>query len=139
MIKSACLPKGSWLTAMTYSFPKIFRVYLEIPESEQPISKGDFNAAQRAKWDWYSSVVICPLPTSSISGSFHPPGPEYLDKLTCLSRIEVKDFQDPSISPVVLHELPTGAAQIQGVYCPHWHIEKKIDLPVLLRASLIGG
>jgi len=43
------------------------------------------------------------------------------------------------ISPVVLHEFPTGLAQIQTDYYPHWHIEKNICLPDLLRASLIGG
>ena len=32
---------------------------------------------QRVKWLLFSSKVRLPLPTSSISGSFHPPGPAW--------------------------------------------------------------
>lgn len=74
-----------------------------------------------------------------MSGSFHPPGLAYLDNPTCLSRMETKDVYLFEISPVVLQEFPIGLAHTHTDYSPHWHIEKKICLPDLFNASLIGG
>ena len=74
-----------------------------------------------------------------MSGSFHPPGEAYVDKPICLSKMSTKESYLAEISPVVLHELPTDLAQIQTDSSPHEHIEKKIALPDLLRASLMGG
>jgi hypothetical protein len=41
--------------------------------------------------------------------------------------------------PVVRQELPTGDAQVAGLSTPHSHIDKKMRLPVLLRALRMGG
>jgi hypothetical protein len=77
----------------------------------QPIRRGDFKAAQSAKWDWYWSWDIPPFPTSSISGSFQAPGPAYSDKPTWLYRLYKNESQKSLISKVVLHELATDCAQ----------------------------
>ena len=42
-----------------------------------PAISGESIAAHRLNSDWYSVVVMSPLPTSSMSGSFQAPGPEY--------------------------------------------------------------
>lgn len=39
-----------------------------------PSMRGDLRAAQSAKWALYSSSVMPPWPTSSMSRSLHPPG-----------------------------------------------------------------
>ena len=41
------------------------------------MSSGAAMIAQRLKWLRYSTSVIPPLPTSSMSGSFQWPGPAY--------------------------------------------------------------
>ena len=50
-------------------------VSASIADTSQPISSGAFISAHSAKWASYCVVVMPPFPTSSMSGSFHPPGP----------------------------------------------------------------
>jgi hypothetical protein len=128
--RSACIPKGSWFIAIIYSFPKIYKVELLIFVKSHPISRGDFKAAQRAKWDWYWSWDIPPFPTSSISGSFQAPGPAYWESPAWLYKLCKKDSQKSLISKVVLQEFAIFFAQRYGFYLPHSHIEKYIGLPV---------
>uniref|UniRef100_A0A0A8ZA93 AtAGAL2 (Arabidopsis thaliana ALPHA-GALACTOSIDASE 2) n=1 Tax=Arundo donax TaxID=35708 RepID=A0A0A8ZA93_ARUDO len=89
------------------------------------------------KWERYSSVVIPPFPTSSISGSFHPPGPAYDAHLSLLSAMPVMLAQVSWMSPVVLQLFPTSLAHVAGLSTPHSQREKKILLPEFISALLI--
>ena len=62
-----------------------------------------------------------PLPTSSISGSFQPPGPASAACASLDSRLLTMEDQLSLISPVVRHELPIAGAQSQGELTPHSH------------------
>ena len=78
---------------------------------------GALSSAHRLKCATYSVFVILPLPTSSMSGSFHAFGPEYFSRPTCLSRIESIDFQVSRMSPVVRQSSPpTRRPHSQGLF-----------------------
>ena len=65
-------------------------------------------------WVRYSSAVIPPLPTSSMSGSFQWPGPAKLREAG-LAEADVRHAAYLSLmSPVVRHRLPPTSA-------PHFH------------------
>ncbi|CAM5404730.1 hypothetical protein SSPIM334S_04364 [Streptomyces spiroverticillatus] len=71
------------------------------------------------KWVRYSVSVIPPLPTSSMSGSFQPPGPAYFasGKL-CFMMLSI-EAQLSLMSRVVRHICPISLPHLQGRYDPH--------------------
>ena len=60
---------------MTSRFVRIARVAAVIALTSLPAISGAAIMAQSEKWLRYSASVIPPLPTSSMSGSFHWSGP----------------------------------------------------------------
>jgi hypothetical protein len=103
----------------------------------QPIRKGDLRAAHSTKYASYSLGFMPPLPTSSMSGSFQWLGVLLEPQLFVQDRHEgVPVVGDVAVGPPgVAH----GDAQVAGLSTPHSHIDKKMRLPVLLRASRMGG
>src|SRR5512140_3607648 len=102
-----------------------------------PAISGEASMHQSEKWVLYSSSVIPPFPTSSISGSFHLPGPAYLARSLCLEKISIMLFQLSLMSPVVLQRWPTSPAHSHGLLDPHSQMLNTIGLPAVCRASLI--
>src|SRR3954469_25097916 len=103
-----------------------------------PMSSGAAIIAQRLKCVRYSAAVIPPLPTSSMSGSFQCPGPAYCarPRLVCALPIMLDHLSE--MSPVVRHRLPTGAAQVHGLFWPHSQIEYAMARPDFASASRIA-
>src|SRR3990170_1715733 len=101
-----CLPPQSWFTAMTSLFIRISFVESLIARRSLPAMSGALSSAQRLKCAMYSGFVIRPLPTSSMSGSFHAFGPEYCSSPTCRSRRRITDGQRSLMSPVVRQSCP---------------------------------
>ena len=96
---------------------------------------------QSEKWLLFSSYVKLPLPTSSISGSFQPPGEAYFHSLTLTSYIARIDAQNGFISGVVLHKFPAEPPHIHGILKPHSQIEKTIgfsSVPFFSAISLLA-
>ena len=91
--------------------------------------------AQRLKWARYSSRVMPPFPTSSMSGSFHAPGfatCQYCDeRFTIVSTL----FQRSWMSPVVRQRFPTAGAHSHGRLLPHSQMLKTIGRPLASSAS----
>mmetsp|Transcript_310 Transcript_310/g.1032 ORF Transcript_310/g.1032 Transcript_310/m.1032 type:complete len:395 (-) Transcript_310:546-1730(-) len=137
--RRACTPSWSWLIAMISLLVRMLVVAADMVVTSQPMSMGALDAAHSVKCEVYSSVVIPPLPTSSMSGSFQPPGPAYGHRGSLRSRREVMDDHESEMSPVVRQLLPTLAAQSQGSCCPHSHMEKKMARPDVLSASRMTG
>src|SRR5579859_3360808 len=116
-----------------------------------PASSGAASRAQRLKCERYSTSLIPPLPTSSMSGSFQCPGPAYDCNPTCWSRMESTPLEQqlPSghfscpphrswISPVVLHKFPpTSLPHSQGLAVPHSQMLSTIGRPEASSAARI--
>src|SRR6266446_4470551 len=113
-----------------------------------PAINGAARMHHKLKCERYSVVVIPPLPTSSMSGSFQCPGPAKLSSPTCKSKIFTipSSQQFPSghffmldhlsvMSPVVRHWLPMSFAHSRGFAVPHSHMLKRIGRPVAFGAS----
>ena len=124
---------------MTSLLRRISKVAGSFRVTSQPISSGAFEIAHSEKCVRYSSVVIPPLPTSSMSGSFQPPGPAKSAHLSFSSMMLVMLCQLSLMSPVVRQLLPTVRAHLAGSSTPHSHIEKKIVRPDLFSASRIAS
>src|SRR5208283_5211374 len=98
---------------------------------------------QRLKCARYSVVVIPPLPTSSMSGSFQWPGPEANSMPSCKSRICTTPWPPHFIStshlscmsPVDRQRLPTSLAHSHGLVDPHSQMLKTIGRPDFASAS----
>ena len=69
-----CLPRESWSTAITALLVRMDRVAELALTRLLPSISGAAISAHRLNSDW-SSVALIPLPISSMSGSFHAPGP----------------------------------------------------------------
>ena len=79
------------------------------------------------------------IESGTMSGSFQCPGPEKFHHRSFWSRLRSMDAQLSLMSPVVLHEFPTGSDHVAGSSLPHSHIEKRMGRPVAFRASRMGG
>src|SRR3954452_4520056 len=113
-----CLPRESWSTAMTALLPRIDSVVELALTRLLPASSGAAISAHRLKCD-RSSVADMPLPTSSMSGSFHAPGPAAAYRPTFWWKIDNMLLKLLPMSPVVRHRLPTLPAQEAGLLTPH--------------------
>ena len=106
-----------------------------------PAINGAARIHHRLKCERYSVVVMPPLPTSSMSGSFQWPGPAYVSRPTCKSAICTKlrwpflQSQQSEMSPVVRQRLPTSVAQSQGLLEPHSQRLKTMGRPADFKAS----
>ncbi len=120
---------------MTSVLVRIVRVSALIVRMSFPATSGAFSSDHRLKCARPSVPVSEPTPTSSMSGSFQPPGPEYASSPTCWSRMPVIEFQLAWMSPVVRQELPTGIPQVHTLSCPQLHKLYTIGRPVAARAS----
>src|ERR1035438_1144843 len=69
-----CLPSGSWSTAITALLVRMDRVAELALARLVPAISGAAISAHRLNSDWFSVALIL-LPISSMSGSFHAPGP----------------------------------------------------------------
>ena len=112
-------------------------------EMSLPASKGAEKRAHILKCARYSSLVIPPLPTSSMSGSY----PMARACVTLEAIHQVEDLGDtisapglltvPAVLDVLLlraHRLPTGPAHSQGFVEPHSQILKTIGRPAAASA-----
>src|SRR5277367_2491861 len=102
-----------------------------------PAMSGAASRHHKLKCARYSVVLIPPLPTSSISGSFQCPGPAYVSRPSCKSRILRKPMeysflqsQQSAMSPVVRHRFPTSLAHSHGLLEPHSQRLKTIGRPL---------
>ncbi len=133
-----CLPRLSWSRAMTSGLDRMSKVSAVALRRSLPISSGADIIDQRVKCVRYSAAVIPPLPTSSMSGSFHRPGPAYGASGWFLCAIPIIEDQLSPMSPVVRHRWPRSDAQVHGWFSPHSHSEKTMGRPVLFRASAMS-
>src|SRR3954452_23035412 len=92
----------------------------------EPISRGAAIIAHNEKWLRYSVSVMPPLPTSSMSGSFHRPGPAYPARGAFCLKMDSIEPQLSEMSPVVRHRCPEPAAQSHGWFSPHSQIDSTI-------------
>ncbi len=110
------MPSGSWSIAMIRGLARISRTSGFIPGTSVPMISGAASMAHIAKWLRFSASVAR-LPTSIMSGSFHPSGPECARNGRCLSRIGSmpkldqlpwlsSQSQQLVMSPVVRHKWP---------------------------------
>ena len=83
----------------------------------------------------YSVSLMPPLPTSSMSGSFHAPGWAYWSSGAFWLTIDFRLAQLSLMSPVVRHRLPTSPAHVHGWLTPHSHRLYTIGRPVAASAS----
>src|SRR4051794_14752284 len=120
---SACLPRASWLSAMASLLSRIFIVAGVALRRSVPMISGAFMTDQRLKWVRHSVSVIPPLPTSSMSGSFHPPFSAYDDRGAFCRTMLLRLAQLSLMSPVVRHRWLIDAPQVQGWLAPHSHSE----------------
>ncbi len=91
--------------------------------------------AQSEKWVLYSSKVMPPLPTSSMSGSFQPPGPAASACRELAPTIQTTLSQLSPMSAVVRQSWPTPLAHFQGSFRPHSQMLRTIGRPLRRRAS----
>jgi hypothetical protein len=75
--------------------------------------------AHKLNSDWFS-VALIPLPTSSMSGSFHAPGPAKEASPTLMWKLFSMLEKLGWMSVVVRHRFDTGAAQVHG-----WTLESQ--------------
>src|SRR5665647_670066 len=105
------------------------RVESHMVRTSLPAMSGAAIMAHRLKCARYSVCVMPPLPTSSMSGSFHAPGLatcQYCDeRSTSVSTL----LHRSAMSPVVRHRLPTAGAHSHGRLLPHSQILKTIGRP----------
>src|SRR3954465_605739 len=103
-----CLPRESWSTAITRELVRMLRVWLLALARLVPEISGAAISAHRLN-SLRSSVAHMPLPPSSMSGSFQPPGPAYDARFTLLWKIDSMLPQLALMSPVVRQLLPMFA------------------------------
>src|SRR6266436_1444835 len=150
LTRRPCMPSASWLTAIISLFVRIALISGVIDRKSFPAISGAASIAHKLKCERYSIVVIPPLPTSSMSGSFQCPGPAAPSSPTCIStmssipseqQLPSDHFFFPSqcssMSPVVLHEFQTFCAHCHGFAVPHSHILNTIGRPVAASALCI--
>jgi hypothetical protein len=89
---------------MTSLLRRIDLVSSDIARRSFPAMSGAAMMAHSEKWVLYSSKVMPPLPTSSMSGSFHRPGPANLlrpsaptfsTRVACRSRMRFQPISQP--------------------------------------------
>src|SRR2546426_7860495 len=95
------------------------RVVADMVRTSFPAIRRAARMAQRLKCARYSSSVIPPLPTSSMSGSFHPPGPAARACWAVTSRLASIEGHLSEMSPVVRHRCPMLGAHSHGWLEPH--------------------
>src|SRR5208282_329213 len=135
---------------MTSAFVKISLISGVIERTSLPAISGAASKAHKLKCARDSGVVMPPLPTSSMSGSFQCPGPAKASRPTCWSTTSsMPDMQQPPsphlifpdhalpMSPPVRHKFPIPFAHSHGLAVPHSHMLKTIGRPVAIRALLI--
>src|ERR1044072_3741834 len=141
-LQVACLPNGSWSTAITSSFVNKFNVKSSSFSMSQPISKGAEKRHQRLMCRYCSSgfsLLGCGLPhptvpTTSISGSFQLPGFAHAAALSCSRAIFFTLVQVSVISLVVRQQLPpTESPHFHTSDIPYWHRLKTISRGCCLR------
>src|SRR2546421_8018778 len=71
------------------------RVVADMARTSLPAMSGAAMMAQRLKWARYSSSVMPPFPTSSMSGSFHAPGRA---TLACCDERSSRESMDDHLS-----------------------------------------
>ena len=111
-ISRPALPSESWSTAMTSLFVysdsvAVVALRRSVPEISGAAISAHSDVSAR------SSVKDIPLPTSSMSGSFQPPGPAEDARPTVLWKLDSMLPKLALMSPVVRHRLPTPAPQVQ--------------------------
>src|ERR1700678_2801429 len=130
---------------MTSLFRRISFVSALMLAMSLPASSGAEKIAHMLKCARYSSLVIPPLPTSSMSGSFQCPGPAYDSRPFMRSRICVTppppqaflQSQQSLISGGARHRFPIGPAHSQGFVDPHSQMLKTMGRPESARALRI--
>src|SRR5436190_23855867 len=103
-----------------------------------PAISGAVRMHHKLTWVRYSVVVIPPLPTSSMSGSFQCPGPANAARSSLACTREIMLDQLSLMSPVVRQRLPTSAPHSHtfgGPVRPHSQMLYTIGRPVLASAS----
>src|SRR5207247_3485373 len=118
-------------TAVTSGFVRMSRVAGDMDRTSLPAMSGAAMIAHRLKCARYSSSVMPPFPTSSMSGSFHAPGRAMLACCDERSSREIMDDHLSWMSPVVRHRLPICGAHSHGWFDPHSQILKTIGRPAL--------
>src|SRR6185312_4142418 len=129
-----CLPSESWSTAMTREFVRVLIVAELAPAMFVPEIRGAAISDHRLN-SLRSSVADMPLPTSSMSGSFQPPGPALEARPTLVWKMLSMLPKLALMSPVVRQELPTDGPQLQGFWKPQSHRLYRMGRPVAARAS----
>ena len=86
---------------MTSAFVSVARVSADILVKSFPAMRGAARIAQRLKCERYSSLVIPPFPTSSMSGSFQWPGPAAEACSAFASRFPSMLANESEMSPAV--------------------------------------
>src|SRR5216683_3191207 len=99
-----------------------------------PEISGAAISAHRLNSDW-SSVAVMPLPISSMSGSFQPPGPANCARVTLEWKIDSMLAKLAVMSPVVRHMFPVAAPQVQTDSWPQLDRLNTMCRPVAARAS----
>src|ERR1022692_2608818 len=131
-----CRPSGSWSTAMTFLFSRMDMVAALAVCRLVPAMSGAAISAHRLNSD-SSWVVVIPLPTSSMSGSFQPPGPAYGASCTLAWKLASMLGKVALMSPVVRHMLAVWAPHVQTLSWPHSDRLNRIGGPVAASASRI--
>src|SRR3954469_24410510 len=104
----ACLPSGSWSTAITSGLVEGARVAGETVRRSVPAISGAAISDHRLNSLRYSASLWPPLPISSMSGSFHAPGPASEASCTFFLKFDSMLLYWSWMSPVVRHRLPIG-------------------------------
>ena len=115
--------------------PAAARVVSIIVRTSLPAISGAAIMAQRLKCARYSVWVMPPLPTSSMSGSFQPPGRATCQYCDDRSTIDSTLLHRSAMSPVVRHRLPTAGAHVHGSLRPHSQMLNTIARPLAASAS----
>src|SRR5438874_8750175 len=111
------------------------RVAAGMVRTSFPAISGAAMMAHRLKWARYSSSVMPPLPTSSMSGSFHAPGAAASAYWAFKSSRAIMLAQRSPMSPVVRHRFPVRGPHSHGRFEPHSQILNTIGRPALAIAS----
>src|ERR1700704_4142874 len=98
---------------MTARLVKMLRVAGDMVARSLPAISGAAITAQRLNWLWYSESLIPPLPISSMSGSFQPPGPRS-SWLTLWVKFHTMLGYESWISDVVRHMLARTRVELLG-------------------------
>src|SRR5208283_2099283 len=134
------MPSESWSMEITSLFVRMSRTSFDTFRRSFPAINGAANIAHKEKWARLSLNVRLPFPTSSISGSFQCPGPAYLRRPFCISKMYITPHelylppcasiqsQHEVMSSVVLQRWPTDPAHSHGLLLPHSHMLNTIGL-----------